>query len=504
MRDIDTNNQIRHRAPIHSTQEKHHDEENNHPGATPKNNNENENIMKQKKTSAAYTNPYKRDTHFSLKIIQRKSAIIYLIIILFLLRFLIVPYIIHPSYTNLKCNYNLCQWSNTEIISFDSDIIVGEEEPNMLNVISKAKYRDISDAIIYTDIFPESSACYVKEFKYSRSYRNFLRFGKDWETCLPPVPLFYYFNDGYDHVKQRLVQSGLDSYPAPFMMISPSHALNPSENPEVKQILDNPNLLHWYTTNIEEHHPKMVAIPLGILIESNLMHAPYIFEAYTELEKNRRKSLLDETNDNNLGRPNLILVNFSTDNPIKSQWRKAPRDHFCAFPEATCTSGGFFDNRYKDEQSGVKKSWESQAKDTYLVWGQHKYTVCPRGEKLDSFRVWESLYIGSIPIIMHSTNDESIFNTFGTFNYEELPVLFVDNFEDVTIELLEYLWKHRFYNMMKNLEWRKRLNINWIKLHIAKARHDILSEDYSSSKRNKCWGKSDTLWYKIKQAILGF
>lgn len=65
--------------------------------------------------------------------------------------------------------------------------------------------------------------------------------------------------------------------------------------------------------------------------------------------------------------------------------------------------------------------------DFYKELSQFKYSICPRGAGLDTHRVWESLYMGTIPIIKRSELDDI---------YEKLPALLIDDWEDITHELL--------------------------------------------------------------------
>ena len=83
----------------------------------------------------------------------------------------------------------------------------------------------------------------------------------------------------------------------------------------------------------------------------------------------------------------------------------------------------------------VGKSMEctNTSRNTYLRDMYHsKFTICPRGNGPDTFRMWEALYMKSIPIVMrHRTHK----------NMEDLPILFIDDWSEVTEELLERVWE---------------------------------------------------------------
>lgn len=72
-----------------------------------------------------------------------------------------------------------------------------------------------------------------------------------------------------------------------------------------------------------------------------------------------------------------------------------------------------------------------------------KFELAPRGFAWDTFRLWECLYLGTIPIVKTSPLDSL---------YEDLPVLIVEDWKDVTEEFLnkKYLeMSQRQYNMEK-------------------------------------------------------
>ena len=59
---------------------------------------------------------------------------------------------------------------------------------------------------------------------------------------------------------------------------------------------------------------------------------------------------------------------------------------------------------------------------------EHRYVMCPDGNGIDCFRTWETLYLGSIPIVKRSRVTEQ---------FSDLPMLIVDDLFSVTLEMLE-------------------------------------------------------------------
>ena len=57
---------------------------------------------------------------------------------------------------------------------------------------------------------------------------------------------------------------------------------------------------------------------------------------------------------------------------------------------------------------------------------KHKFVICPPGNGADTHRVWESLYLGCIPIVKKSR----------IYPYD-LPIIQINDWSEVTQELLE-------------------------------------------------------------------
>ena len=58
----------------------------------------------------------------------------------------------------------------------------------------------------------------------------------------------------------------------------------------------------------------------------------------------------------------------------------------------------------------------------------HAFVLCPRGNGVDTHRLWETLYMGSIPIVHRDVVHRG---------WEDLPIAWVDSWGDVTPEWLD-------------------------------------------------------------------
>ena len=81
---------------------------------------------------------------------------------------------------------------------------------------------------------------------------------------------------------------------------------------------------------------------------------------------------------------------------------------------------------------------------------EHKFVFAPRGRGIDTHRMWESLYLRTIPIVRKTTAMKDFY---------DLPILFIDNWDDITEEYLEIKYQE-IINKKYNIE---KINVNyWI------------------------------------------
>ena len=84
----------------------------------------------------------------------------------------------------------------------------------------------------------------------------------------------------------------------------------------------------------------------------------------------------------------------------------------------------------------------------------HRFVLCPPGNGLDTHRTWECLYLGAIPIEKRNLN-----NRF----YTDLPICFVDDWSEVTLDFLE-----KEYKKIKSRKWNlDKLKIGYWKNKIS-------------------------------------
>lgn len=85
--------------------------------------------------------------------------------------------------------------------------------------------------------------------------------------------------------------------------------------------------------------------------------------------------------------------------------------------------------------------------------GTSKFTVCPRGNALDTFRFYDTIYSGSIPIVVKKS-----FNNLPMF--QDIPVLFLDKISDFQNLTSEYLEKMYIELSRKKSKYYRGLDFN--------------------------------------------
>lgn len=158
------------------------------------------------------------------------------------------------------------------------------------------------------------------------------------------------------------------------------------------------NLIKWYAQNLNFNHPKIEPIPIGL--ENQHWHPS-------------KRSILDRKMNEKLSRriSDVALCQFNPDTFPKERW---PLFSMCM--NKTIAGDCYFC------VNGLDFSIYAENLLNY------KFALCPRGNGLDTHRMWEAMLLGCVPIVKrHKT----------CYNYDiELPVIFVDSWNEITEDFL--------------------------------------------------------------------
>jgi hypothetical protein len=193
---------------------------------------------------------------------------------------------------------------------------------------------------------------------------------------------------------------------------------NSDENVDQSYVIPD-NVVMWYSQNVNMEHPKLQGIPIGLMNDR-------------WDRGNNRKVIMIERLKKVREYRNLAYMNHEAKTNLAKR-----RDLVSIFANAVWVTK---DNRVP---------FESYIKNIY----NHKFVICPEGNGLDTHRIWEALYMRTIPIVIRST-----YNSF----FSDLPICFVNSWDEVTESFL-----NREYDRISKAEWDlSKLNFEYWKRKI--------------------------------------
>jgi len=195
-------------------------------------------------------------------------------------------------------------------------------------------------------------------------------------------------------------------------------------------LTNNAYLLKWFAQNTQiQNHPKIIQLPIGLDYHtiSNNKNCGWKKDSEYHLPRHQEKILVDirSTMKPFYERSSLIYINFSLHNDRFEQRKLALE----TIPSHLISIN----------QDFIKRS------DTWVNITNHAFVLSPFGNGMDCHRTWEALCLGAIPIIK-APNFKNLF--------ENLPVLIVNEWTDITKELLDKTiedFKNRQFNYDKLL-----------------------------------------------------
>ena len=184
----------------------------------------------------------------------------------------------------------------------------------------------------------------------------------------------------------------------------------------------------WFAINVRRTDPRIIPVPIGVDTHSDLA-------VENETERNIYRVSRSKVEPANT----LAYMNFNV----------------YTYPQERAILDLYF-SKLPWIKSDVNKRipYETYCENLRA----HKFTFCPRGNGPDTHRFWESIYLGSIPIVLDYPEMETFFS--------KLPCLKVKSWLTVTEELLEIEYERILetdydFSIMRFPEWEdKILNYN--------------------------------------------
>lgn len=171
------------------------------------------------------------------------------------------------------------------------------------------------------------------------------------------------------------------------------------------------NLQMWYTINANITHKKITPIPLGLQNlhwrwDGNIQSDPATYDHYRSDDK--------EFN---------VLASFSVHNNwherrtcLESARQLIPDDLIIRM----------FTSENRRDDGFVRKYFE--------VASKCRMVLCPWGAGSDTHRLWETLYLGSIPITRMCPSYR---------DFKDYPIIFIDSWENLSMDYLNTLYDQK-------------------------------------------------------------
>lgn len=198
-----------------------------------------------------------------------------------------------------------------------------------------------------------------------------------------------------------------------------------SDHPVEDQDLNGFDLIFCVNKNTLD--PRVHGIPLGL---------PNFCDDLPILQILGDKKMVSSISKEIRDRRNLAYINFTPE----------------TFPEERENIIEIFRESTWVKRGGIELSRLGREK--YLVdLKESKFCFCPRGNGIDTHRMWESLYMGCIPIVKkYHTHDFC----------HDLPVLFIDEWTEINESYLQSKWEE-----YSNREWNyEKLKLSYWKRFI--------------------------------------
>ncbi len=176
-----------------------------------------------------------------------------------------------------------------------------------------------------------------------------------------------------------------------------SYALKRLDNAEIFE--SNENLL-WFSQNVDVDHPRIFPIPIGF--ENS--------EWFAGLKKTE------------------VLMNSSRDKTVLCSAMFNPR----TYPERYKWLTYFQEQSFCFTKNCINgQAFEEYAQKLSASW----FSICPRGNGIDTHRIWECLLCGTIPVVESCVNINKLIDQMSLVRRNvRLPVMLVGQFDQLQLE----------------------------------------------------------------------
>jgi hypothetical protein len=187
-------------------------------------------------------------------------------------------------------------------------------------------------------------------------------------------------------------------------------------------------------------HPKIISVPLGIRNKVEVFKLLHLLGRLPPHLISKNKWLV--INNSGWGDRTGIneLVSLAFNRTVTNSYTGVLNKHL---PKKSKV-GGKARRRKLDQQEGAMAPSEYNSVPKHVMETvRSRFVLCPSGLSMDSYRLWETLVLGAIPIIESNLGMDRMFS--------HLPVLVVANYAQLTPQLLYHMYPCFIENLEK---WR--------------------------------------------------
>jgi hypothetical protein len=218
----------------------------------------------------------------------------------------------------------------------------------------------------------------------------------------------------------------------------------------------------WFAENTNYSHPDLIPIPIGLAPDQDIDSTPLDvkwflnnIEKFQSTPKNETTLYCNWTNNNNPKLRTNVLNKLAANN-IKYIW-----DYPSLSDETNAKVQTLFKQMQGSKNPDIVQSLKEEISDLQYYYtycnnmSKYKFVIAPEGNGIDTHRVWEALYMNSIPIVLNS----HAFN-----GMEQLPIIKVNDYSEVTYDLLsQALYKEYNYDQLSMDYWTNKIENNLMK-----------------------------------------
>jgi hypothetical protein len=215
-------------------------------------------------------------------------------------------------------------------------------------------------------------------------------------------------------------------------MIVPIDCQNATE-----RLLASPKLINWYAQNcVKTDHPKLKQLPIGMDFHT-LARSGHAWGPRQSIEQ--QESTVKNMKTWDIEKKSICYANFHF--LMTTRFAYDRRDAISRIPRKLVM--------YEPKPLPRLQSWINMI--------QCKYVISPHGNGLDCHRTWEAIILGCIPIVKTSPLDSM---------YKGLPVLIVNDWSDITQELLDsFVPDNSALDILTLDYWNKLINGSLVNNH---------------------------------------